>query len=114
MRLALGGVPLMIVVLWSGSARSQEQSLQDKAAQLSRDALFDIEIREWDGAKKKLLESLVMENDAGLDTHPLMARTHVSLGVRDPTRWIEAEGLRSRRIAASTNGRRLDWIEVDA
>jgi len=69
------------VALWSGSARAQDEALRDKAAQLNRDALVDIDIREWDGAKKKLLDALVMENDAGLDNHPLMARTYVSLGV---------------------------------
>ena len=42
MRLALGGVPLMIVALWSGSARAQDQTVQDKLVQLNKAALADV------------------------------------------------------------------------
>ena len=82
MRLALAGVPLIVVALWSGSARAQDQALQvEKVTQLNKAALDDIETGEWDGAKKKLLDALVVAKKAGLDNHPLMARTYVHLGV---------------------------------
>ena len=84
MRLALCGVPLIVVALWSGSARAQDQDLQDKVdkvVQLNREALADVDVLEWDGAKKKLLDALVLAKKAGLDIHPLMARTYVHLGV---------------------------------
>jgi len=84
MRLARSGVPLIVVALWSGSARAQYeavQAVQDKVVQLNKEALDDVDVLDWDGAKKKLLDALVLGKKAGLDTHPIMARTYVHLGV---------------------------------
>ena len=82
MRLALCGVPLIVVALWSGAGRAQDQALQvEKVTQLNKEALADLDRGEWNGAKKKLLEALVLAKKAGLDGHPLTARTFVHLGV---------------------------------
>jgi hypothetical protein len=84
MRLALCGVPLIVVTLWSGSAWTQDEATAaalDNVTKLNRDAVADVEVREWEGAKKKLLDALVLAKRAGLDNHPIMARTYVNLGV---------------------------------
>ncbi len=82
MRLALCGVPLIVVALWSGSARAQDQALQvEKVTQLNKEALADVDRADWYGAKKKLLDAIMLAKKAGLDGHPLMARTYVHLGI---------------------------------
>jgi hypothetical protein len=83
MRLALAGVPLIVVALWSGPAwtQYQDQAIQGLVVQLNKQALADVSAREWDGAKRKLLEALVEAKKGGLENHPLMARTYVHLGV---------------------------------
>ena len=52
----------------------------EKVAQLNKSGARRYRDREWDGAKKKLLDALVVAKKAGLDNHPLMARTYVHLG----------------------------------
>jgi len=95
MRLALAGVPLIIVVaLGSGSARAQDEGLQEKiaqAAQMNREAFADIEKGEWEAARKIMLDALELEKKSGLDRHPLMARTYVHLGV------VEILGFKDRK-----------------
>lgn len=84
MRLALAGLPLIVVALWSGSAWTQDEATAaaiDQVAKLNRNALVDLDGREWDGAKKELLDALVLAKRAGLDNHPIMARTYVNLGI---------------------------------
>ena len=103
MRLALCGVPLIVVALWSGAARAQDQALQvAKVTQLNREALADVDRGEWDGAKKKLLDALVLAKKAGLDSHPLMARTYVHLGV------VYAMGFRNRDKAVQSFSRAFE------
>ena len=83
MRLARAGVPLIVVALWSGSARAQDTALQESVAkvlQLNKAALDDVDLLEWESAKKRLLDALVLAKQSGLDTHPIMARTYVHLG----------------------------------
>src|SRR5262249_28916883 len=46
----------------------------------NKKALDDYDTLEWDSAKRTLLEALVAGKKAGLDTHPVMARTYVHLG----------------------------------
>src|SRR5262245_25681158 len=80
MRLPLGGVPLIVVALWSGSARAQDQTVIDEAVQMNKRALDEMDSLEWEAAKKKLLEAVVLLKKAGLENHPIMARTYVHLG----------------------------------
>jgi hypothetical protein len=86
MRLALGGVPLIVVALWSGAGRAQDQFLEsqalvEKVVLMNKAALDDIDLLQWEGAKKRLLDALVVAKKGGLDNHPIMARTYVHLGV---------------------------------
>ena len=80
-RLALCGVPLIVVAMGSASARAQDVSEQDKVVRLNKAALEDVDNLEWERAKKTLLDALIVAKKAGLDTHPIMARTYVHLGV---------------------------------
>ena len=54
---------------------------QDRVVQLNKEALADFDALEWDRAKKTLLDALVAAKKAGLENHPIMARTYVHLGV---------------------------------
>ena len=47
---------------------------------MNKKALDDYDTLEWDAAKKTLLDALVAGKKAGLDNHPVMARTYVHLG----------------------------------
>ena len=68
------------VVLPSGRALAQDQAAVDKMVQLNKKALEDYDTLEWDSAKKRLLDALVAGSKAGLDNHPVMARTYIHLG----------------------------------
>jgi hypothetical protein len=68
------------VVLPSGRALAQDQAAVDKMVQLNKKALEDYDTLEWDSAKKRLLDALVAGKKAGLDNHPVMARTYIHLG----------------------------------
>ena len=47
---------------------------------MNKKALDDYDTLEWDAAKKTLLEALMAGKKAGLENHPVMARTYVHLG----------------------------------
>lgn len=83
MRLALRGMPLLVVALGSGAAWAQSEGVQDahdKMVQLNKQAIADVDDLEWDRAKKLLLDALIVGKRAGLEAHPLMARTYLHLG----------------------------------
>jgi hypothetical protein len=105
MRPALAGLPMIVVALWSGSAWTQDEATAaaiDQVAKLNRNAVADVEGREWDGAKKKLLDALVLAKRAGLDNHPIMARTYVNLGV------VHVMGFKNRDKGVQSFRRALD------
>jgi hypothetical protein len=105
MRLALCGVPLIVVTLWSGSAWTQDEATAaaiDQVAKLNRDAVAAVDVRDWDGTKKKLLDALVLLKRAGLDNHPIMARTYVNLGI------VYVMGFKSRDKGAQSFRRALE------
>ncbi|HEY2902163.1 MAG TPA: tetratricopeptide repeat protein [Polyangia bacterium] len=64
-------------------ARAQtapNQAIVDRLVQMNQKALDDYDTLEWDSAKRTLLEALVIGKKAGLDNHPVLARTYVHLG----------------------------------
>jgi len=72
-----------IPFLNSGVARAQDQAGQaviDKLVDMNKQAIDDYDTLEFDTAKRKLLDALVTGKKAGLDSHPVMARTYVHLG----------------------------------
>jgi|KBSSwiStaDraftv2_1062776.scaffolds.fasta_scaffold53014_2 hypothetical protein len=100
MRLALAGVPLIVVALCTGSARGQDQATVDAVIKLNRAALEDIDNVYWEGARTKLLEALEIAYKAGLDNHPVAARTYVHVGFVHITGFNDrVKGVRSFRHA---------------
>jgi len=70
----------LVVTAFAGQAFAQDQAAIEKLVQMNKKALDDYDTLEWDGAKKTLLDALVAGKKAGLDNHPVMARTYVHLG----------------------------------
>jgi hypothetical protein len=68
------------ITVFAGRAAAQEQAAIDKLVQMNKKALDDYDTLEWDSAKKTLLDALVAGKKAGLENHPVMARTYVHLG----------------------------------
>ncbi len=68
------------ITVLAGQAAAQEQAAIDKLVQMNKKALDDYDTLEWDSAKKTLLDALVAGKKAGLENHPVMARTYVHLG----------------------------------
>src|SRR5262249_12736008 len=79
-RLALSGLALVLLALAPGRAQAQGQAAIEKLVQMNKKALEDLDTLEWDTAKRTLLEALVAGKKAGLENHPIMARTYVHLG----------------------------------
>jgi len=86
-------------------ANAQDQAAIDKLVQMNKRALEDYDTLEWDAAKKTLLDALVAGKKAGLDNHPVMARTYVHLGA------VYITGFKSRDKALQSFVRAL---EIDA
>jgi hypothetical protein len=81
--LGLLAVGVAAAFLSSGVAHAQDSGVQaivDKIVQANKKALDDYDTLEWDAAKRTLLEALVAGKKAGLDNHPVMARTYIHLG----------------------------------
>jgi hypothetical protein len=63
------------------AAFAQPAEVTDKVTQLNREALAAIDKREFEKARELLKRALDMCNSAGLDQHPVAARTHIHMGV---------------------------------
>ena len=102
------GVALSFLV--SGVVQAQDQGAQnvqaivDKIVAMNKRALDDYDTLEWDAAKRTLLEALVAGKKAGLDSHPVMARTYVHLGC------VYITGLKDRQKGLQSFARA---IEID-
>ena len=70
----------LALTVFAGRAVAQDQAAIEKLVQMNKKALDDYDTLEWDAAKKTLLDALVAGKKAGLDNHPVMARTYVHLG----------------------------------
>jgi len=71
---------VVAVALPARRAAAQDQGAIDKLVQMNKRALEDYDTLEWDSAKRTLLDALMAGKKAGLDNHPVMARTYVHLG----------------------------------
>src|ERR1700690_4248554 len=84
------------VVVPAGRAYAEDQAAIDKLVQMNKKALGDYDTLEWDSAKRTLLDALVAGKKAGLDNHPIMARTYVHLaavyltGFKDRTNALQS------------------------
>jgi hypothetical protein len=90
------------VSIVAGQAVAQDQAAIDKLVQMNKKALDDYDTLEWDAAKKTLLDALMAGKKAGLDNHPVMARTYVHLGA------VYITGFRNREKAIQSFIRALE------
>ncbi len=64
----------------SSLAFAQDQGAVDRLVQINKKAMDDYDTADFDAAKKGLLEAEKLGKRAGLETHPVMARTYIHLG----------------------------------
>ena len=88
--------------MFAGQAVAQDQAAIDKLVQMNKKALDDYDTLEWESAKKTLLDALVAGKKAGLDNHPVMARTYVHLGA------VYITGFKNRDKAIQSFNRALE------
>lgn len=77
-------VTLVLLVSGTGSARAQNDDSNpaiEKVLQLNKKALDAYNDLEFEEARKLLKQALDMCSGAGLDKHPVAARTHIHMGV---------------------------------
>jgi len=90
------------VVLPAARALAEDQAAVDKLVQMNKKALGDYDTLEWDSAKRTLLDALVAGKKAGLDNHPVMARTYVHLAA------VYITGFKDRNKAMQSFARALE------
>jgi hypothetical protein len=90
------------IVLPARRALAQDQAAVDKLVQMNKKALGDYDTLEWDSAKRTLLDALVAGKKAGLDNHPIMARTYVHLAA------VYLTGFKDRAKAMQSFARALE------
>jgi tetratricopeptide (TPR) repeat protein len=92
-----------MATLAAGDASAQDQQAAvDKLVQMNKKALDDYDTLEWDSAKNTLLDALRAGKKAGLDSHPVMARTYVHLGA------VYITGFKNREKAIQSFSRALE------
>ncbi|MFL5305514.1 MAG: hypothetical protein ACJ8F1_09880 [Polyangia bacterium] len=101
---ALSAVSLAFLgaALVSQTAFAQDQAVIDKLVSMNKKALDDYDTLDWDSAKKRLLDALMTGKKAGLDNHPVMARTYIHLGA------VYITGFKDRQKGLQSFGRALD------
>ena len=77
---ALAVIAFVSVVGAPRRASAQDAATIDKLVQLNKKAMDDFDTADFDAAKKSLLDAEKLGKRAGLETHPVMARTYVHLG----------------------------------
>src|ERR1022692_4913132 len=90
------------VAIPAGRAFAEDQAAIDKLVQMNKKALGDYDTLEWDSAKRTLLDALVAGKKAGLDNHPIMARTYVHLAA------VYMTGFKDRNKAMQSFARALE------
>jgi hypothetical protein len=88
--------------LLPATAHAQDQAVIDKLVQMNKKALDDYDTLDWESAKKRLLDALMTGKKAGLDNHPVLARTYIHLGA------VYLTGFKDRQKALQSFGRALD------
>ena len=75
-----GGVRRLALAA-AGGACAQRGDATEKVTQLNREALAAIDKREFEKARELLKRALDLCQSAGLEQHPIAARTHIHMGV---------------------------------
>jgi hypothetical protein len=86
MRRVPTGVGILLVaalLMFTGTARAEgeDQAVIDKVTNLNKKALAAYNNLDFDDARKLLKQALDLCSSAGLDKHPINARTHIHMGV---------------------------------
>jgi len=82
LRAGLGPVLAFLLLLAPLAARAQDDSAAiEKITTLNKKALDAYDNLEFEDARKLLKQALDLCTSAGLDKHPIAARTHVHMGV---------------------------------
>ncbi len=68
------------LLLLARPAVAQDQATIDRLVQLNKKAMDDYDTADFDAAKKSLLDAEKAGKRAGLEGHPVMARTYIHLG----------------------------------
>ena len=74
-------VAVLAFCLVQTRASAQPAEATEKVTQLNREALAAVDKREFEKARELLKRALDMCKAAGLEQHPVAARTHVHMGV---------------------------------
>jgi hypothetical protein len=103
MTLAFASVAAAALISFhAADAAAQDKAAIDKLVQMNKKALEDYDTLEWDSAKSTLLAALSAGKKAGLDNHPIMARTYIHLGA------VYATGFKDKQKAIQCFSRALD------
>jgi hypothetical protein len=79
---ALGAAAFLAAWLGvAGMARADDQDAIAKVVDLNREGVAQYQKKRYDAARKALKQALELCESAGLDHHPVAARTHVHLGI---------------------------------
>ena len=72
----------------STPARAEkQQKIIDRMIQLNKIGMDDLDTAEFAGAKAALVEAMKLGKGAGLDSHPIMARTYIHMGALASMGW---------------------------
>jgi hypothetical protein len=93
---------LSVLSMSERSASAQDQAIIDKLVQLNKKAMDDYDTADFDTAKKSLLDAEKLGKRAGLESHPVMARTYVHLGA------LYVTGYKDKTKAQHYFGKALD------
>ncbi len=74
-------VAVTVAVSAQGRAGAEEVKAVKKIEDMNRAAMEDYDLLEFEAAKKRLNEALVMVKKNKLEKHPVAARTHMNLGI---------------------------------
>lgn len=91
-----------LITLPAVVAVAQDQAVIEKLVQMNKKALEDYDSLAWDDAKRVLLDAVGVGKKAGLDNHPVIARTYIHLGA------VYATGFKDKQRAVQSFSRALD------
>jgi hypothetical protein len=93
---------VLLSMLSTRPALAQDQGTIDKLVQMNKRAMDDYDTADFDTAKKTLLDAEKTGKRAGLEGHPVMARTYIHLGA------LYLVGYKDKQKAQHYFGKALD------
>ena len=73
---------LLLAPLRAGAeAAPDPDEAVDQITQMNRDAVTAFQAKKYEDARKVLKQALDLASSAGLDKHPIAARTHIHFGI---------------------------------